>query len=97
MEALIEELKEYCQKHGIKIKETPRGILIRYSMKNTSAHTDDFSKRLLRPLRKIVKLTGWQYQPDPHTFNYRDWPLVKVKARFKVVEQSPMQKLIWAN
>lgn len=75
--------KDYCQKHKIKFKEVRGGIQVRYSMKNNGAHIDDFTKRLIRPLRKIARITEWEYVTDPSTFNYRDWPRVKVKAIFK--------------
>lgn len=79
----MHSFNEYCQKHKIKVKEVRGGVQVRYSMKNNGTHIDDFMKRLIRPLRKIAKLTDWEYITDPSTFNYRDWPKVKVKATFK--------------
>jgi len=76
-------LVEYCQKHKIKLREVRGGVEVRYSMKNNGAHIDEFTKRLIRPLRGIAKITDWEYVTSPNTFSYRDWPKVKVKATFK--------------
>lgn len=80
----MNELHDYCKKHGIKLKVLPDGIEVRYAKKHGTSHFNDFTHQLLRPLRKIKRLTGYNYDPSPYAFNYRDFPTVKVKATFKV-------------
>lgn len=80
----MSELREYCKKHGIKLKVLPDSIEVRYAKKHGTAHFNDFTNGLIRPLRKIKRLTGYEYVPSPYSFNYRDFPTVKVKATFRL-------------
>jgi hypothetical protein len=80
----MSELHDYCKNHSIKLKVLPDGIEVRYTMKHGTSHFNEFSQKLLKHLRKIRRITSYDYVPSHHSFNYRDWPVVKVKGTFRV-------------
>lgn len=81
--------KEYAQKHGIKYTERDDGsITIRYRMRKTTADQDDFFDRVLRYAKGVEKrLPNHEYVADTRNWNFKHYPLLKIKMTFKPKEE----------
>lgn len=79
------EIKEYVEKNKIKLVEHKDGTFtIRYSKKfNEKDSFTDFIPKLLKPAKKIRSITNKEFVPDPNNYNYKDWPIIKVKIKFQ--------------
>lgn len=78
-------IKEFASKIGVDYKEHRDGtVTIKYKKKyNPKDSWENFTQKLLKPAKRIRKEIDKEFIPDPNNYNYKDWPIVKVKMKFK--------------
>jgi len=80
----MRDLNTYCKQNKIKIRNKDGLKQVSYSVRyNGTTHMNEFTLNLIKHLHRIIKITGWRYLPDNRSYNYNDWPVVKVRALFE--------------